>query len=61
MILGERLYLWQIGYDYENWGRNAYKIMVDIDKAELDKLTMRTQLKVHADVREFLLEMNKQL
>lgn len=61
LILGDRLYLWQIGYDYENWANNAYKIMVDIDKEELDKLTMRTQLKVHADVKDFLEELDKQL
>lgn len=61
LVLGERLYVWQIGYDYENWAKQAYKIMVDIDREELDKPTMRTQLKVHADVKDFLLEMNKQL
>lgn len=61
LILGERLYLWQIGYDYENWAKNAYKIMVDIDKEELNKLTMRTQLRVHADVKDFLQELDKQL
>ncbi len=61
LILGERLYVWQIGYDYENWAKQAYKIMVDIDREELDKPTMRTQLKVHADVKDFLQEMDKQL
>lgn len=61
LILGERLYLWQIGYDYENWGKQAYKIMVDIDKEELNKLTMRTQLKIHADVKDFLEALNKLL
>lgn len=61
LVLGERLYVWQIGYDYENWAKQAYKIMVDIDREELDKPTMRTQLKVHADVKDFLLEMNRQL
>lgn len=61
LILGERLYIWQIGYDFTNWGSQAYKIMVDIDKEELDKPTMRTQLKVHADVKDFLNEMLRQL
>lgn len=61
LILGERLYLWQIGYDYENWGKQAYKIMVDIDKEELNKLTMRTQFKIHADVKDFLEALNKLL
>ncbi len=61
LILGERLYVWQIGYDYPNWAKQAYKIMVDIDKEELDKPTMRTQLKIHADVKDFLEEMDSQL
>lgn len=61
LILGCRLYLWQIGYDYENWGKNAYKIMVDIDKEELNKITMRTQLKIHADLKDYLEEMDRQL
>jgi len=61
LILGERLYLWQIGYDFENWAKDAYKIMVDIDKEELNKLTMRTQLKVQADVKDFLEALDKQL
>lgn len=61
LILGERLYVWQIGYDYENWAKQAYKIMVDIDKEELDKSTMRTQFKILADIKDFLTELDKQL
>lgn len=61
LILGSRLYLWQIGYDYENWGKNAYKVMVDIDKEELNKLTMKTQSRVQANVKDFLIELDKQL
>lgn len=61
LILGERLYLWQIGYDYQNFGKHAYKIMIDIDKAELEKPTMNNQISVLADVKDFLTEMEKQL
>lgn len=61
LILGSRLYLWQIGYNYQDFGKNAYKIMVDIDKEELDKPTMNIQLPIHADVKDFLKEMDKEL
>lgn len=61
LILAERLYLWQIGYDYQSFGKNAYKIMVDIDKEELFKPTMNINLPVHADVKDFLEEMDRQL
>lgn len=61
LILGSRLYIWQIGYNYQDFGKNAYKIMVDIDKEELNKPTMNIQLPIHADLKDFLKEMDKQL
>jgi acetolactate synthase I/II/III large subunit len=61
LILGERLYLWQIGYEYMDFGKYAYKIMVDIDKAELTKPTIKIDLPVLADVKDFLTELNTQL
>lgn len=61
LILGSRLYLWQIGYNHQDFGKNAYKIMVDIDKEELYKPTMNIQLPIHADAKAFLTQMDKQL
>lgn len=61
LILAERLYLWQIGYDYQNFGKNAYKIMVDIDKEELYKPTVSIDLPIHADVKDFLEELDREL
>lgn len=61
LIFGSRLYLWQIGYNYQDFGKDAYKIMIDIDKEELYKPTMNIQLPIHANVRAFLEEMDKQL
>lgn len=61
LILGERLYLWQIGYDFEKFGENAYKIMVDIDREELSKPTLKIDFPVLANVKDFLEEMDKQL
>lgn len=61
LILGERLYLWQIGYDYKNFGKRAYKIMVDIDKEELNKPTLNIDLPINADLKDFLEELNRAL
>lgn len=61
LILGERLYLWSIGYDYENFGKKAYKVMVEIDKEELNKKTLKIDYPVLGDVKYFLEEMYKQL
>jgi len=61
LVLGDRLYLWQIGYEYKDFGKYAFKIMVDIDKAELEKPTLSIDLPVHADVGQFLTEMDRQV
>lgn len=51
---GARNYLWNIGYNYNDFARNAKKIVVDIDQAELNKKTIKADLKIHADLGVFL-------
>lgn len=54
LSLGCRLNIRQISYNYEGWSPDAYKIMVDIDDAELNKPTLKIDMKVHADVKDVL-------
>lgn len=54
LCLGTRNNIRQASYNYENFAKNAYKIVVDIDKAELDKPTVVPDLKICADLAEFL-------
>jgi acetolactate synthase I/II/III large subunit len=54
LILGSRLNIRQISYNWKEFARHAYKIHVDIDQAELDKPTLNTQLKIRADLKSFL-------
>ncbi len=54
LVLGCRLNIRQISYNGENFAPNATKIMVDVDAAELAKPTLRLQIPVHADLREFI-------
>jgi acetolactate synthase I/II/III large subunit len=54
LVLGSRLTIRQISYNWENFARAAFKIVVDIDDAELHKPTVRPDLPVHADVADFL-------
>jgi acetolactate synthase I/II/III large subunit len=54
LVLGCRLHVRQISYNWKAFARDAYKIQVDIDAAELSKPTVRPDLPVHADVRQFL-------
>jgi acetolactate synthase-1/2/3 large subunit len=54
LILGCRLNIRQISYNWASFARNAYQIMVDIDSAELKKPTLRIDLPIHTDVGRFL-------
>ena len=61
LILGCRLMLWETGYEYKTFAREAIKIMVDIDKAELDKPTLKIDLPINFGVKSFIEKMQKQL
>lgn len=61
LILGCRLMLWETGYEYKTFAREATKIMVDVDKAELEKPTLKIDLPINFDIRSFFQEMRKQL
>lgn len=54
LSLGCRLNIRQISYNYKSFAPKAYKIIVDIDQAELDKPTLSPDMKVHADVADFM-------
>lgn len=54
LVLGSRLNVRQVSYNWKNFAKNAYKIMVDVDRAELDKVTLNIDLKVHADLKDFV-------
>ena len=56
LSIGARLNLLQTGYNFDGFARAAYKIMVDIDEAELHKTNVRPDLPVCADAKEFICE-----
>lgn len=53
LVLGCRMNIRMIGYNLGDFGKNAYKIVVDIDDAELHKPTVKVDLPIHADLRDF--------
>ncbi len=61
LCIGVRLSIPQTGYNYDAFAREAYKIVVDIDSAELLKKPVKPDLSVNFDAKEFILEMNRQL
>ncbi|XVJ52319.1 MAG: thiamine pyrophosphate-binding protein [Vampirovibrio sp.] len=54
LCLGTRNNIRQASYNYENYAKNAFKIVVDIDEAELKKPTVVPDLRVLADLADFL-------
>ena len=54
LSIGARLNLLQTGYNFDGFARAAYKVMVDIDEAELHKINVRPDLPVCADAGEFI-------
>jgi acetolactate synthase-1/2/3 large subunit len=61
LILGCRLNIRQISYNWENFAPNAIKIMVDVDPAELAKPTLTIEKPVCADLRVFIPELIREL
>lgn len=56
LCLGTRNNIRQVSYNWENFGKNAYKIVVDIDSAELKKPLVKPDMAINADLKEFLPE-----
>jgi acetolactate synthase-1/2/3 large subunit len=54
LSLGCRMGIMQVGYAFSTFAREAYKISVDIDAAELAKPTVEPDLGIHCDVKVFL-------
>ncbi|MBQ3311393.1 thiamine pyrophosphate-binding protein [bacterium] len=54
ICLGTRNNIRQVSYNWENFGKNAYKIVVDIDEAELEKPLVVPDLKINVDLKEFI-------
>lgn len=53
IILGSRMSIPQVGYNYKLFARAAKKIMVDIDIEEINKPSLDIDIKVVSDVKNF--------
>ncbi len=54
LAIGNRLNIYQVGYQLESWAREAYVIDVDIDPLELQKKTIRVDLPICYDAKKFM-------
>lgn len=61
LSVGCRLSCRQVGYNVKNWAREAFVIMVDIDKYELQKPSIHVEMPIQADAKDFLEKINEAL
>ncbi len=61
LSIGSRLHLYLVTYNYRAFAREAFKVVVDIDPAELKKPTIKPDISANADAKEFIEEMLRQL
>ena len=61
LSLGCRLSTRQVSFAYDSWAREAYKIMVEIDSAEIQKPTLNIDMPIQSDIKEFILKFNDYL
>ena len=61
LIIGSRMSIPQVGYNYRNFARQAKKILVDIDEVELKKPSIKPDITINADAKEFITDLLQQL
>jgi acetolactate synthase-1/2/3 large subunit len=61
LVVGSRLNVRQVSYDWKFFARDAFKIQIDVDRAELEKPMVKPDMPVCADAKKFLEEMDLQL
>ena len=54
IVLGCRLNIRQISYNWKGFAPKAFKIMIDLDQAELDKPTLKIDYKIKTDLKIFI-------
>lgn len=59
LSVGCRLGCRQVGYNVHSWAREAFVIMVDIDRYELQKPSIHVEMPVHADAKDFLEKLDR--
>lgn len=57
LVLGSRLNVRQVSYNWQSFAPRAFKIQVDIDASELHKPLVRPDLAINSDLKFFLKEL----
>ena len=61
LFLGTRNNIRQASYNWENFAKNAVKIVVDIDKSELEKPLVKPDVAVCADLADFMPQLENKI
>ena len=54
LFLGTRNNIRQVSYNWENFAKKAYKIIVDVDDSELNKPLVKPNLAINTDLKDFM-------
>ena len=54
IVMGTRLSIRQVSYAYDLLAPKAYKVMVDVDLAEMQKPTLNIDMPIHVNLSEFI-------
>lgn len=54
LVLGSRLNIRQVSYNWRSFAREAYKIWVDIDETEFKKPSVKADMPIHANLKDLL-------
>lgn len=61
LSIGSRLNIRQVGYNFKTWARDAFVIVNDIDREELNKPSVHCDIRIHADARALLKALLREL
>lgn len=61
IVLGSRLNIRQVSYNWQSFAKNAFKIWIEIDKDELSKPFPKMDLKINSNIENFLTIFTKRL
>lgn len=59
LIIGCRLNIRQVSFNWQSFAKNAWTCHVDIDLDELEKPTLNTNLKIQGDIKNFFNRLSK--
>ncbi|HWQ41413.1 MAG TPA: thiamine pyrophosphate-binding protein [Desulfosporosinus sp.] len=61
LVIGSRLNIRQVSYNWQSFAKNAFLIQVDVDEAELTKPTVKPNLGIQCDAKVFLEALDQNL